>query len=213
MKNITCRWMALSALVVLMACNNAEPEKREPTDKKEPVTAKKKKPEVTETLTRGPIINITDSITIRRHVLFMKDSAATMDRIALKLGAIYGNKLSAFIKKNNLKVTGAPMAWYKKTKKGPYFFEAGMPVDKKPARLPANIQYRETGGDSMIVAHFYGPYEQISVAYDALEDWMKDHKKQATKPPYETYIDDPVDEKGNPKDPYRVLTDVVFPWR
>jgi effector-binding domain-containing protein len=114
------------------------------------------------------------------------------------------------VKQNKLKVTGAPMAWYR-TQKPPFFFEAGVPVDKKPAKLPKNILFRTIGGDSAIIAHFYGPYEQMSVAYETLNDWMKDRKKKLRSPAYEVYIGDPIDKEGNPIDPFKVQTDIVFP--
>jgi hypothetical protein len=84
----------------------------------------------------------------------MKDSAASMERISLKLGEIYGVKLASVIKKNSLKTTGAPMAWYKKRKKAPYFFEAGIPVDKRPSKTAPGVQIREIGVDSVIVSSF-----------------------------------------------------------
>lgn len=142
----------------------------------------------------------------------MKDSAASAERIGVKLAAILGFKLAAVIKKNGLKTNGKPMAWCNNTK-APYFFEAGLPVDKKPTKQPSNVFTREIGVDSVVVAHFYGPYELLPQAYEALSDWMKSHKKTMKGKPYEIYVDDPVDKDGKPKDPYKVQTDVVFPWK
>ena len=109
-------------------------------------------------------------------------------------------------------MNGQPMAWYNTTKP-PYYFEAGVPVDKKPSKLPANTFIREIGADSVVVAHFYGKYEQISLAYDALKDWIKDRKKTQKGKPYEVYVDDPVDKDGKMKDPYKVQTDIIFTWK
>ncbi len=161
---------------------------------------------------RGPVINITDTLSIKQLVLTMKDSAATMERIGLKLGEIYGVKLAAIMKKNNLKNMGAPVAWYK-TSKAPYFFEAGLPVNKKPSKLSGGAYIKEIGIDSIVVAHFYGPYELLPQGYDALRDWIKSHKKKINGVPYEIYVDDPVDSTGKPKDPYKVRTDIIFAWK
>lgn len=158
----------------------------------------------------APIINITDSIAPKRNIIYIKDSAATSVRLSQKLAQIYSAKLQAVIKTNNLKVTGAPMAWYK-TQKAPFFFEAGIPVDKKPAKLPKNILYKVIGGDSAFIAHYYGPYEQTGVAYEALEDRLKDQNKKLRAPAYEVYVSDPFDKAGKPVDPYKVQTDIVFP--
>jgi effector-binding domain-containing protein len=143
-------------------------------------------------------------------VLYMKDSAKTFERISLKLGAIYGVKLAEVLKKNNIKMAGAPMAWYK-SQKPPYFFEAGVPISKKPAKLPKNIFIREMAADSVLIAHFYGPYDLLGQGYDAIKEKMKDEKRTASGAPYEIYIGDPVDATGKPVDPYKVRTDIIFP--
>jgi effector-binding domain-containing protein len=199
-------------LCCLASCNsNTEEKKAEKEVKKDTAT---EKPVITPTVEtqRPPIINITDTLSDKRLVLYMKDSAATAERISLKLPEILGFKLDAVIKKNKLHITGRPIAWYN-SNKAPYFFEAGIPVDKKPAKQPSNVYTREIGVDSITVAHFYGNYNQLSMAYDALNDWMKSHKKKPNGKPYEIYIDDPTDKDGKMKDPYKVQTDVVFPWK
>ena len=161
---------------------------------------------------KAPVINIMDTLSIKQIVLSIKDSAANSQRLAAKLATIYGIKLATIIKKNKLKITGAPMAWYK-SQKAPYFFEAGIPVDKKPMKLSAGVTVKQMGTDSVVVAHFYGPYELTGQAYTALQDWIKDRHKKAIKAPYEVYVDDPMGKDGKLKDPYKVQTDVIFTWQ
>lgn len=214
MKHNLLSGLLFATLLFTTACNNNEPEKKiadEPKIDTTKAETKKVEEPVTETK-RGPVINIGDTLSVKRMVLTMKDSAATLERVSLKLGEIYGAKLGAVIKKNNLKQTGAPMAWYKGDK-APYFFEAGIPIDKKPSKLSKGMYIKEMGVDSIVVAHFYGPYDLLPQAYDALRDWLKDHKKKVKGAPYEIYIGDPVDSKGKPIDPYKVQTDVVFSWK
>jgi effector-binding domain-containing protein len=161
---------------------------------------------------QSAIINIQDTISIKATVLYMKDSAKVFERIGPKLAQIYGVKLSDVLKKNGLKMAGAPMAWYKGDK-APYFFEAGVPVNKKPAKLPANVYIREITADSVVVAHFYGPYNLLSQGYTALREWMKDEKKKPNGVPYEIYVGDAIDKDGKPVDPFKIRTDIVFPRR
>lgn len=201
--------LCIAILLIATGCNNTVPEKKVV---EAPVKAEPKAKQPVVEAKRGPVINISDTLSLKRMVLTMKDSAATMDRVGMKLGEIYGTKLSAVIKKNNLKITGAPMAWYKGPK-APYFFEAGVPIDKKPAKLPKGVSIRQIGVDSIVVAHFYGPYDLIPQAYEALSDWLKDHKKTLKGAPYEIYVDDPIDSTGKAKDPYKVQTDIVFSWK
>ena len=200
----------VAAVFFAVSCNDTAKEKEKTIEQPPKDSILVNEPPV-ETK-RGPVINIGDTISIKRLVLTMKDSAATLERVGMKLGEIYGTKLGAIIKKNNLKITGAPVAWYK-SEKAPYFFEAGLPVDKKPAKPSGGAYIKEIGTDSVIVAHFYGPYDLLPQAYDALKDWMKDHKKKLKGAPYEVYIGDPMDSTGKLKDPYKVQTDVVFHWK
>ena len=202
----------LIALVALLfsfaACNDDGEKKTEPVSKKDSLVTK----EEPVAPKRAPVINITDTLSVKRIVLTIKDSAASMERARLKLNEIYGVKLATVIKKNKLKTTGAPMAWYK-THKPPYFFEAGIPVDKKPSKIASGVQVKETSVDSAIVAHFYGPYDLLPQVYDIVKDMLKERKKKLKYPAYEIYVDDPVDSTGRPKDPYRVQTVVVFPLK
>ena len=153
-----------------------------------------------------------DTVSVKRTVIYMKDSAATYERISMKLGEIYGFKLAAVLKKTGMKTAGQPMAWYH-NQKAPYYFEAGVPVEKKAGKLPSNVYVREIGTDSVTIARFYGPYDLLPQAYDALKEMMKERRKKAKEKIYEIYVDDPMDKEGKMKDPYKVQTDVVFTWK
>lgn len=159
---------------------------------------------------RPPIINIVDTLNPKRTVIYCKDSAATFERIGPKLANIYGSKLAEYIKKNNLKTTGAPMAWYKKLK-APYFFEAGIPVNKKGNKAVAAVYTKEMAAGNAVIAHFYGPFELLPQGYDAIKDFIKENKKVATGAPYEIYITDPIDKDGKLVDPFKIRTDIIFP--
>ena len=209
--NILCSCSMFLTVILFSACSN-NPDKDAAPKKDSTKTAIKKAqiptPEVKSV--RPPIVNIVDTIAPKRIICYSKDSAKTFERISLKLGKIYGAKLAEYIKKNNLKVSGAPMAWYK-TQKAPYFFEAGMPINKAGKKSVPGVQVREMVSGKVIVAHFYGPYELLSQGYDAVKEFMKDNKKIAAGAPYEMYVTDPVDKNGKPVDPYKVQTDIVFP--
>ena len=161
---------------------------------------------------RPPIVNIIDTIAPKYTVLYIKDSAASSGRISQKLAKIYGVTLPEFIKKNKLTVTGAPMAWYKSTK-APFFFEAGIPVNKKPAKLPKGLLVRTVGGDSAVIAHFFGPYSITNMGYEALAEYVAENKKKRKGMPYEIYVTEPIGKDGKPIDPYKVQTDIVYPYQ
>lgn len=197
-------------LLIMSACNSNNAADKKAT--KDTIVKIQVKTEQKVAANKAPVINIGDTLSIKRLVICMKDSAKTSERISMKLGEIYSVKLAAIIKKNGLKVTGPPMAWYR-SQKAPFFFEAGFPVDKRPGKLPAGVTIKQIGTDSVVVAHFYGPYNLTSQAYTALQDLLKDRKKKIAQPPYEVYVDDPIDKNGKLKDPYKVQTDIVFTWK
>lgn len=163
-------------------------------------------------LAKPPVINITDTISEKRMVLVMKDSAASSELIGAKMFAIYNRILPDIIEAQNLKTSGPRIAWYK-TSSPPFFFEAGLPISKKPGKLPKNIYVKNIAADSAVVAHFYGPYSLTFQAYEALDEWMRTYKKRSAGRPYEIYINEMYDSTGKAVDPYRVRTDIVFPHK
>jgi effector-binding domain-containing protein len=214
--NITKQIFGISILlfsaVLFISCGNND--KKEPAgNTKDSTKIGRKKEEKKEGDTRAqrpPIVNIVDTLQPKMLVIYCKDSAANFDRIALKLGNIYGVKLAEYIKKNNLKTTGAYMAWYTK-QKAPYFFEAGVPVTKAGSKAVAGVQIRQMAAGKAVIAHFFGPFELLPQGYDAIKEFIKDNKKIVAGPSYEIYISDPLDKNGKPVDPYKVQTDIVFP--
>ncbi len=206
-----CKTLILFS-ILFFSCNERSVKETDTVkaDTGKAVVKKPVKPEPELKYKRPPIINIVDTVAPKRIIVFCKDSAASFERISLKLGKIYGSKLADYIKKSNIKMAGAPMAWYKKHK-APYFFEAGIPVNKKSSKSAAGVQIREIRAGNVIVAHFYGPYELVPQGYDAIREWMKENKKIPAGPPYEMYVTDPVDKQGKPIDPYKIQTDIIFP--
>ncbi len=196
--------------IVFFSCGDDKAiEKEKPS-----IILKKDKPKSKTDTTPSavPIINIADTIELNNWVLCFKDSAINTVRLSKKLTQIYDEKIAVVIKKNKIKQTGPSMAWYK-SQKAPFFFEAGIPVDKKPAKLPKNAFMKKLGGTRIIVAHYYGPYEETVQAYQILKDWIKENHKKIAGPSYEIYIGNPIDEAGNIVDPYKVQTDIVIPYR
>ena len=200
----------LLAGISIQSCSNQSDKDKPLKDSLTTTIRKETKKDPDAKYQRPPIVNIVDTVTPRSLIIFMKDSAATYNRISLKLGKIYGAKLPEYIKKNKLKMVGAPMAWYKK-QKAPYFFEAGIPINKKGIKSVTGVQIRELTAGKAVIAHFYGPYELLPVGYDAIKEWMKDNKKTPAAAAYEIYLTDPIDKNGKPVDPYKIQTDIIFP--
>jgi hypothetical protein len=57
-----------------------------------------------------------------------------------------------------------------KLPKLPTFLKQDYQFNKKPSKLSGGAYIKEIGIDSIVVAHFYGPYELLPQGYDALRD-------------------------------------------
>ncbi len=161
---------------------------------------------------KAPIINIADTFEVKRIVLCIKDSAANSIRLASKLQTIFNKLLPTAIKASKITINGAPIVWYK-SQKAPYFFEAGLPVDKAPAKLAKGVYIKNTGTDSALVAHYFGPNDQSQIAYDALNETLKDRGKNKLGAAYEIYINNPFDSTTNKADLYKLQTDIIIPYK
>lgn len=199
-------------LFFLCSCNDST-KKNEPDARKSNNNGflnKKKKEAPASPYLRPPIIQIVDTLTTKMTVIYFSDSAASFDRMRLKLGRIYNTSLAEYIKKNKLTAVGAPMVWYKK-QKAPYFFDAGIEVNKAGTKNVHGVRVRYIPVGKVVKAHFFGPYEMLPQGYAAVMEWLKENKKVKAGSAYEIYLTEPVDKNGNPIDPYKVQTDIVFP--
>jgi hypothetical protein len=196
-------------ILIISSCEN-----KKSTSGENPIVLKNDKPRSkkdTSLIENAPIINIADTIAMGFNIISIKDSAANGKRLSTKLDIIYKERLAEVIKKNKLTTTGAPVAWYKNLK-APFFFEAGIPVDKKPGKLPKGIIFKKISSNRIIVAHYFGPYTETTLAYQALKDWLKEEHKSQSGEAYEIYVGEALDKDGKPVDPYKVQTDIVIPY-
>lgn len=198
-------------LIIITSLNIGCKHKKEEPPQLHPLL-KKEKSEGADKLQKGPVINIADTTELKKIVLTVKDSAATSAGMSIKLNNIYNKVLPEAARAGNVKITGQPMAWYN-TQKAYYIFEAGLPIDKAPAKPIKGIKIKRTGGDSALVAHFFGPYELTAAGYEALNDMLKERHKKRASPAYEIYIKNPFAPTNEKTDPYKWQTDIVMPYK
>jgi effector-binding domain-containing protein len=160
---------------------------------------------ITDTV-QEPRITIVEMSTPEQIVIYVTDSAGSSAEIGQKFAKILPVELGGFLKKYDLRMAGPPCAWYQGTH-FPFVFDVGAPVNKMPAATEGRIKVKQLPAGNAVVAHFYGPYDQVSKGYMLVGSWIKEHNKTVTGAPYEVYIGDP----GIEKDPYKVLTNIIFP--
>jgi effector-binding domain-containing protein len=208
MKTFTLILSTISIIIFAISCAG-NGEKKPSTE----IASIKPTIETSTTITqKAPIINMADTIQLKRIVLCYKDSSMSREGMFIKLSNIYNNKLPESIKINKIKAVGAPMAWHTKIKKA-YFFEAGIPIDKVPTKLGKGIYVKSTNTDSVFIARFFGPNELAAGAYDALNEKLKDAHKTKSGNIYEVYVDNIFATTIDKKDAYKMQTDIVLPYK
>lgn len=146
---------------------------------------------------------------IHRETRFAQPTVATRATLAVTemrewfpkaFAATYGQAVS-----QDATVTGPPYARYHMVGEGRFEVEAGFPVsepitpvgDVYPGTLP--------GGTCAVTSHI-GPYDGLSGAYRALEDWISAQGGTVSADPWEVYYSDPEEE------PETLRTDVYMPF-
>jgi effector-binding domain-containing protein len=157
-----------------------------------------------ESMPRKPEIRVEERNVTAMQVLTIRDTVTNMSEIGARLGELYG-EIGAFIGKENLQMAGPVFCIYHTVEDGKMFdMEAGIIVNKKPAKTEGRIKSWETKPGAAIVALHYGPYEETMEAYALLQKWAADNGKKLSGPSWDVYITDP----ATVKNPYEILTEV-----
>ena len=137
-------------------------------------------------------------------VLFINDTAATTETIKDVLGKAYG-ELMQFIQQNKLQPQKF-MAWYY-SMRPPWPMDVAVETISVPAKLSGRIQSRIQKGGNVLIAHMWGPYDQVGQAYLEIETWLKENKRKAKGNPFEVYLNDP----SAVRSPSEIRTDIYQP--
>lgn len=137
-------------------------------------------------------------------VLFINDTAATTETIKDVLGKGY-KELMQFIQQNKLPPNKF-MAWYY-SMQPPWPIDVAIETVSVPSRLSGRIQSRIQKGGEVLIAHMWGPYDQVGQSYMKIENWLKENKRKAKGNPFEVYLNDP----SAVKSPSEIRTDIYQP--
>lgn len=152
-------------------------------------------------------IKIVESSVPARTAYLVKNKC-TMAEIEQRLGLSYGGIMKT-MQEQGLKSAGAPFAiYYTDGANGTFEFEAGMTIagDKTGKDVDA-VKFTKLPASKVVVADFYGPYDQTGKAHAAIDTYLKEKGLTATGAPWEEYVSDPMLEK----DINKVLTKVYYP--
>ena len=170
---------------------------------------KRKEPEMTYTIKRTELSP--------QPVLVMRRRVKLSD-IGPTLAAVLPN-VFMHAQQTGQGIAGQPFTRYLEWGPGLVTIEAGLPVvapdknvnDGDPASdnaagRPEIVAECLPGGPVATVTHC-GPYEKLSEAHAAIQQWIEDQGLRAAGPPWETYTTDPADYP----DPQDWKTDVFWP--
>jgi effector-binding domain-containing protein len=129
---------------------------------------------------------------------------AVGEMLAKSYGAIMEH-----INANKMQVAAFPFAFYHHWPMdgdtGPADVEAAIPVAKSGAGTSDIISATFQSGP-IVIAYFYGPYDQVSIAHRALHEWAATNGKKLGDVPWEVYVTDPQEQP----DPTKILTMVCY---
>lgn len=114
---------------------------------------------------------------------------SSVQTIGKTLGDAYG-RIGQYLGELGEQPTGPPYTAYYNEDMEDLDVEIGMPVGKKlPGR--GDIDSGEMPQGQVATCLHIGPYTDISPAYAALSEWVKEHGYEASGVAYEVYLDDP----------------------
>ena len=103
-------------------------------------------------------------------------------------------------------MSGSPIVIYDSFSKEAIDFEAGIPFtgDLKPQ---GKFKVISLPPGNVVIADYYGSYQNMAPAYTAIQEWINIHGKQIKGNTWEEYITDPTMEK----DTARWFTKIYYP--
>ena len=161
---------------------------------------------LTENMKPGAGNNIKVEVRVKpeTHYLFIHDSAS-ISTIGNKLGAGFGRIMEA-IGKQGLEAAGAPFGIYYTESTTKWEMDICIPVNKA-GKADGDVKPGLYKGGNMVVASFYGPYEQTPAGHEAAGAFIKANGKKIMGAPWECYVTDPMMEKDTAK----WLTEICYP--
>lgn len=123
------------------------------------------------------------------------------------LGQAYG-AVAAYLTEQGAGPTGMPYARYHPLGDDRFDVEAGFPASREVVGVGQVVASRLPGGTAVQTWHI-GPYDELQAAYDAVEQWLREHRRARAGDAWEIYYSNPDEEP----DPSGWRTEVVQPYR
>lgn len=147
---------------------------------------------VEKTVNTQPVLTITESV--------------EYTKIGEAMGRMFG-EVMAYIKKNNIKITGYPFAAYPDWDTTKLIkMEAGIPIEK-PVKAFGKVKMSQIPGGKVVMAIHYGAYETSNITHEAINKYIEEKKLVMNGAVYEVYVTDPQQEPDQSK----WITEIYYP--
>jgi len=151
-----------------------------------------------ESVATGPSYTVEERTVSAQPVVAIRDTAMVTE-IGAHFGKLYG-EIGAAMGKAGLKQAGPAMAtYYSFSLSEPIIFEAGIITDKPLAKADGRVKPMEIKAGKTAMVSYYGAYENLGKAHEAIDKWAKDNNKKLGSAPWELYVSDPMMEKDTAK--------------
>jgi len=121
--------------------------------------------------------------------------------------SMHFNEISQVIKSQDLEMTGVPFAIYYSESQTNFDMDVAIPT-LKAGKAEGAIKPGKISAGKVVLANYYGPYEQSAMGHDAAQAYLKDHPElKMNGAPREEYVTDSEKEPN----PANWLMRVVYP--
>ncbi len=148
-----------------------------------------------------------EQILLERRPTATIRTTTTLANIGAALQEIYG-AIEEYLKELGVQPAGAPFARFYSVGPQEIDVEAGFPLASE-VHSRWRIRCSELPGGPAIATFHVGPYETMSAAYEALDEWAREHERETAGAPWEVYFSDP----ASVPDPAQWRTRVVQPLK
>jgi effector-binding domain-containing protein len=122
------------------------------------------------------------------------------------LGRAYSD-VATYARSVGSDIAGMPFARFRMLDDVLCEVEAGFPVST-PVEGDGDITASTLPGGNAAVVTYFGPYDEMKPAYEAIETWVADRGADPDGPAWEVYFTDP----GEQPDPKTWKTEIVQPY-
>jgi effector-binding domain-containing protein len=136
------------------------------------------------------------AVTMREKVE-LKDLAETMGRMY--------QGVADFLQEKGVPIAGPPFAFYNSWPPNAVDVECGFPVEKEIKATGKVHSFTLPSVKAVVTVH-KGPYQEMTVTYGHVMDWMKENKVSPADYMWEVYLNDPTSTSME-----ELLTEIVWP--